>query len=91
MEPSAISVFRGDVAEDERIQAIWWDKGYKVASGMIFAKQLGSKFVMSVDADDFVASSLGDLARSDPDAFGLYIKKGWLLPVGSRWGGLSQQ
>lgn len=86
LDPPAVSVFKGDVSEDERRQAVWWDKGYKVATGMIFAKQLGSRFVMGVDADDLVASGLGDLARSDPDSFGWYIDKGWLLPVGSRWG-----
>lgn len=86
LDPPAVSVFKGETPEDERKEAFCWDKGYKVASGMAFAKELGSRFVMSVDADDLVASGLGALARSDPDSYGWYIDKGWLLPVGSRWG-----
>jgi len=86
LAPPTVSVFKGEASDDERRQAVWWDKGYKVASGMVFAKKLGSRFVMSVDADDLVASGLGDMARSDPDSYGWYIDKGWLLPVGSRWG-----
>lgn len=86
LDPPAVSVFKGEASEEERRQAVWWDKGYKVASGMLFAKKLGSRFVMSVDADDLVSSDLAGLARSDPDSYGWYIDKGWLLPVGSRWG-----
>ncbi|WP_148863765.1 hypothetical protein [Marinobacter fonticola] len=86
LDPPTVSVFKGETPEDERKEAFCWDKGYKVASGIAFAKTLGSRFVMSVDADDLVATGLGDLARSDPDAYGWYIDKGWLLPVGSRWG-----
>lgn len=86
LEPPEVSVFKGEGSEDGRRSAVWWDKGYKVATGMRFAKQMGSRFVMSCDADDLVASDLGDLARSEPESNGWYIDKGWLLPVGSRWG-----
>lgn len=86
LAPPAVSVFKGDAPEAERKEAFCWDKGYKVAKGMAHAKSLGSRFVMSVDADDLVSTSLGDLARSEPDSHGWYIDKGWLLPVGSHWG-----
>lgn len=86
LDPPKVSVFKGESADEDRKQAVWWDKGFKVASGMAFAKKSGSKFVMSVDADDLVASDLADLPRSDPDSSGWYIDKGWLLPVGSSWG-----
>ena len=86
LDPPKVSVFKGESTDDDRKQAVWWDKGFKVASGMAFARQSGSKFVMSVDADDLVASDLADLPRSDPDSYGWYIDKGWLLSVGSRWG-----
>ncbi len=86
LAPPAVSVFKGESEDSERKNAVWWDKGYKVASGISYAKQLGSKYVMSVDADDLIASDLVDLVRSAPDSYGWYIAKGWLLTAGSRWG-----
>ncbi len=86
LAPPAVSVFQGESEDNERRNAVGWDKGYKVASGINYAMHLGSKYIMSVDADDLIASDLVDLVHSATDSYGWYIDKGWLLPVGSRWG-----
>ncbi|BES72591.1 hypothetical protein RE428_36090 [Marinobacter nanhaiticus D15-8W] len=90
LPPPAVSVFRGECDERVRKDALFWDKGYKTALGMIHAKQRGSTFVMGVDADDLLSKRILDLVRDDTDAFGWYISKGWILPLNSKWGILLQ-
>ncbi|WP_166259664.1 hypothetical protein [Marinobacter salicampi] len=86
LKPPTVSVFRGESPEEERTKAVRWDKGYKIATGMIHAKNTGSRFVMGVDADDLIASDIAQVARAESDGFGWYIDKGWLLPMRSKWG-----
>lgn len=90
LPPPSISVFRGECDENDRREALFWDKGYKTALGMIHAKRRGSTFVMGVDADDLLSKRIVDVVRADSDAFGWYIAKGWILPLNSKWGILVQ-
>jgi len=85
LAPPAVSVFFGDGDDDERRNAVWWDKGFKVATGMRHALSLGTRFVMSVDADDLISRRIGSLPLNSPDSNGWFINNGWLLTAGSRW------
>jgi hypothetical protein len=86
LPPPQMSVYRGDFNEEERAEAVKWDKGYKIAHGMIHAKQQGSQFLMGVDADDLLSNEIPNIIQRDSSANGWYINMGWLLPHGSRWG-----
>ncbi len=86
LSPPPVSVFRGDCSETVRADAVKWDKGYKVAHGMIYGKKSGSRFLMSVDADDLLSKDIVKVVDMEPDGCGWYINRGWLLPVGSNWG-----
>lgn len=86
LKAPSVSVFRGETEEVTRASAVRWDKGFKVASGMLEAKKAGSRFVMSVDADDLVASSIAQLPAMFPESNGWFVRQGWLLPVHSHWG-----
>lgn len=86
LPPPQMSVYRGDCDERERSEAVKWDKGYKVAYGMIHGKRQGSKFLMGVDADDLLSNEIPNIIQQDCAANGWYINMGWLLPLGSRWG-----
>ncbi len=90
LPPPSVSVFHGDCDERVRVDAVRWDKGYKVALGMIRAREAGSKFVMCVDADDLLSKQIPALVRQNANAFGWYISKGWILPLKSKWGILLQ-
>jgi len=86
LPPPQMSVYRGDCNEEERAEAVKWDKGYKIAHGMIHAKQQGSQFLMGVDADDLLSNEIPNIIQRDSSSNGWYINMGWLLPHGSRWG-----
>jgi len=86
LPPPQLSVYRGDCDERVRAEAVKWDKGYKVAHGMIHGKKNGSSFLMSVDADDLLSNEIPNIIQADCAANGWYINMGWLLPLGSRWG-----
>lgn len=86
LPPPKMSVYRGDSSEHERAEAVKWDKGYKIAHGMIQARRQGSRFLMGVDADDLLSNEIPAIIRRNCAANGWYIDMGWLLPVGSRWG-----
>lgn len=86
LPPPKMSVYRGDHDEQERAEAVKWDKGYKIAHGMIHAKRGGSQFLMGVDADDLLSNEIPNIIQQDCAANGWYINMGWLLPLRSRWG-----
>ena len=86
LPPPQMSVYRGECNELERAEAVKWDKGYKVAHGMIHGKRQGSQFLMGVDADDLLSNEIPNIIQQDCSANGWYINMGWLLPLGSRWG-----
>lgn len=83
--PPAVSVFRDESPEDARRDAVWTDKGLKIAAGAIWAKEKGAEYIMIVDADDLVNKDIPDfVARTGGP--GWFIRAGMILPVGSRLG-----
>lgn len=86
--PPAVSVFRGEADDNERRRAVWLDKGLKVAAGAIRARAAGSRYVMSVDADDLVSNRIPSFVAQHAGEPGWYVRTGWLLPVGGRIGAL---
>ncbi|WP_148862591.1 hypothetical protein [Marinobacter fonticola] len=86
LPPPEVSVFKGEGSDEARRNAVWWDKGFKVATGMRHAHLAGSRFVMSVDADDFISQNIGELPAREPESDGWLVNEGWLLPAGARWG-----
>ena len=83
--PPAVSVYRGESSFAERREAVWADKGGKLAAGAIFARDQGAQYIMIVDADDLVHREIPSLVDSMGGP-GWYINRGILLPVGSRTG-----
>ena len=86
LPPPGVSIFKGESADHERRDAVNWDKGLKVLTGMRHAQALSSRFVMSVDADDLVSRFIAKLPKESPESNGWLIDEGWLLPVGGKWG-----
>lgn len=86
MPPPPISVFRGEGNDEERRRAVWLDKGTKIATGALHAREFGATYIMPVDADDLVSKRLPEIVVANPGAPGWYVEKGWLLPVGSKIG-----
>lgn len=54
-----------------------WDKGTKVCTGLIAARDLGADYVMLVDADDFVHRDLAAHVRDHPGRPGWVLRRGW--------------
>src|SRR5258705_211503 len=55
-----------------------WDKGTKIAIGLIAARDFGPEYVMAVDADDFVHRDVAAFARDHPGRAGWVVKRGWI-------------
>lgn len=56
--------------------AVIWDKGTKIAIGLIAARDFEPEFVMAVDADDFVHRELAAFVRARPGHPGWVVKRG---------------
>jgi len=85
LPPPSTSVFVGEVPEDERRNVKQLDKGTKVLTGCMLARDRGARYVMTVDADDLISSRLPGYIRQHCGGPGWYVDKGWVLPVGNRW------
>ncbi|MFU8878567.1 MAG: hypothetical protein ACNA7E_10535 [Wenzhouxiangellaceae bacterium] len=83
--PPATSVFVGEVPEKERRAVKQLDKGKKVLTGCVVARQHGAQYLMTVDADDLVSRRLPGFVAANQGKPGWYVDEGWVLPVGSRW------
>ncbi|WP_111641477.1 hypothetical protein [Marinimicrobium alkaliphilum] len=82
--PPARSVFKGDTDEADRIKMLSRDKGHKVATGVVWALDRGSEYVMNVDADDLVSRHIIDHVKANRGKNGWYVDKGWMLPHRSK-------
>ena len=60
--------------------AFRWDKGRRVLSGMLAARD--SRFFMIVDDDDFVSNRLASFARAHPGSTGWKIRNGYVWSEG---------
>lgn len=58
--------------------AVIWDKGTKIAIGLIAARDFSPDYVMAVDADDFVHRELAAFVQARPGHAGWVIKRGWM-------------
>lgn len=85
LPPPAVSVYKGEADEQERMGALTYDKGYKVGVGANWARSVGSRFIMSVDADDLISERLPDVLNGGSPGAGWYINKGWILDYSSLW------
>jgi hypothetical protein len=54
-----------------------WDKGTKMAIGLIAARELAPEYVMPVDADDFVHRELAAFVNARPGHAGWVVTRGW--------------
>lgn len=85
LPPPSTSVFVGEVPEGERRAVKQLDKGTKVLSGSILARDRGASYIMTVDADDLISRRLPGFVTKNAGAAGWYVDDGWVLPVGKRW------
>jgi hypothetical protein len=58
--------------------AVIWDKGTKIAIGLIAARAFAPEYVMAVDADDFVHRELAAFVGARPGRPGWFVKRGWM-------------
>lgn len=61
------------------VAAVLRDKGSKLATGLLAARESSPDHVMFLDADDLVSRRLAALSAKDPDA------PGWRIEHGYRW------
>ena len=85
LAPPTISVFSGEVPEDQRRKVKRLDKGTKVLFGSMFARDQGAQYIMNVDADDLISRRIPGYVATNKGAPGWYVNEGWVLPVGSKW------
>jgi hypothetical protein len=71
---------RGDATQDDFLDAFRADKGRRVLSGMLDARD--SRFLMIVDDDDFVSSRIVHYASEHTDANGWEIDRGYIWDDG---------
>lgn len=57
--------------------ALEWDKGTKLAAGLIAAKEFNPTHAMFVDADDFVSNKLAGFVSRNVDENGWYVEDGY--------------
>jgi hypothetical protein len=62
--------------------AVIWDKGTKIAIGLIAARNFAPEYVMAVDADDFVHRELAAFVQARPGRSGWFVKRGWMYSSG---------
>ena len=72
----------GEQSYEEFYDAVRWDKGRRILSGMLAAPD--TRFYMIVDDDDFVSNRLASFVREHPDANGWKIKHGYVWGQGGR-------
>lgn len=58
--------------------AVIWDKGTKIAIGLVAARDYRPEYVMAVDADDFVHRDLAAFVNARPGNSGWMIQRGWI-------------
>jgi hypothetical protein len=58
--------------------AVIWDKGTKLAIGLLKAREFDADWVMIFDADDFVHRNLSAFVHAHPGAPGFVVSEGWM-------------
>jgi len=72
---------RGDHSDEAFRDAGRLDKGKRILAGLLEAGPIGH--VMVVDYDDFVSARLTRFVADHPDAFGWYVRDGYIWDEGS--------
>jgi exopolysaccharide biosynthesis galactosyltransferase PssJ len=73
---------QGNATKEEFYESFRLDKGRRVLSGMLRARQ--SRYFMIVDDDDFVSARIVEHAAESPDSNGWKIDKGFIWNDGGR-------
>ena len=58
-------------------EAVVWDKGTKIGTGLIAAREYAPDYVMIIDSDDFVHRDLVAFTSANSGSPGWYISRGW--------------
>lgn len=59
------------------LEGVKWDKGSKLAVGLLAARQYHPDYVMIVDADDFIHRDLAAFVHARPGQPGWVVDRGW--------------
>lgn len=62
-----------------KLRVVYKDKGTKMLSGMLLARQFNPDYFAIFDADDFVSRRVAEFANARPGQAGWYVDAGYLL------------